>query len=540
MGGKLEEELRALRRRIAELDRREEDRVRAVERAAHLGRILDESLNEIYAFRPGTLRFTQTNRGVCENLGYSEAELRDLTPLDVMPEFTRRSFAKLLSPLLHSESSRVRFSAVHRRKDGSTYPVDVDLQFSTDGPTKEFVAIVLDTSERRRAEAALRKSESRARAVLDNAVEGIVTIDQRGTIESVNPAAQRIFGYEADEMLGRNVRMLAPEPHRSQHDGFIANFLATGERKVIGIGREVEGRRKDGTTFPLYLSVAEVASGRERTFTGIMRDLTQIKRSEQELRSVQQQLYEAQKIEAIGQLAEGVAHEFNNHLTVILGNTELLAQRLREDEALAETVGEIADTARQSASLTQQLLAFGRRQALQPQRVDLNELLAGLERILRGMLGDRVRLAWKRAPELGWIVSDPGQIEQVIVNLAVNARDAMPGGGTLAIETGNVRLDADFAQRHPEILPGPHVCLTVEDEGCGMDSKTRAHIFEPFFTTKESGRGIGLGLATVYGILKQSGGCITVDSAVGRGTTFRLYFPTAEPAGAAGAGRPAD
>jgi PAS domain S-box-containing protein len=539
MGRELEDELRGLRRRIAELDRGEENRVRAVERAAHLGRILDESLNEIYAFHPGTLRFTQVNRGVCENLGHSAAELRELTPLDVMPEFTRRSFSKLLSPLIHSESSRVRFSAVHRRKDGSTYPVDVDLQFSTDGPTKELVAIVLDTSERGRAEVALRESESRARAVLDNAVEGIVTIDQRGSIESVNPAARRIFGYDAGEMLGRNVKMLAPDPHGSQHDGFIANFLATGERKVIGIGREVEGRRKDGTTFPLYLSVAEVASGGERSFTGIMRDLTQVKRSEQDLRSVQQQLYQAQKIEAIGQLAEGVAHEFNNHLTVILGNAELLAQRLREDASLAETVGEIADAARQSASLTQQLLAFGRKQVLQPQRVDLNELLAGLERIMRGMLGERVRLAWNRAPKLGWIVTDPGQMEQVIVNLAVNARDAMPGGGRLAIETANVRLDAEFAQRHPGIVPGPHVCVTVADDGCGMDSETRAHIFEPFFTTKESGHGGGLGLATVFGIVKQSGGSIAVESAVGRGTTFRLYFPTAEPVGAAGAGGPA-
>jgi PAS domain S-box-containing protein len=539
MGERLEDELRGLRRRIAELDRREEDRVRAVERAAHLGRILDESLNEIYAFHPGTLRFTQINRGVCENLGYSAAELRDLTPLDVMPEFSRRSFAKLLSPLVHSESSRVRFSAVHRRKDGSIYPVDVDLQFSTDGPTKEFVAIVLDTSERRRAEAALRKSESRARAVLDNAVEGIVTIDQRGCIESVNPAAQRIFGYDADEMLGCNVKMLAPDPHRSQHDGFIANFLATGERKVIGIGREVEGRRKDGTTFPLYLSVAEVASGDERTFTGIMRDLTQIKRSEQELRSVQQQLYQAQKIEAIGQLAEGVAHEFNNHFTVILGNADLLAQRLPDDTLLAETVGEIAAAARESASLTQQLLAFGRRQVLQPQRIDLNEVLAGLERILRGMLGERMRLTWSRAPKLAQIVTDPGQMEQVIVNLAVNAREAMPGGGTLAIETANVRLDAEFAQRHPGIVPGPHVCLTLADDGCGMDSNTRVHIFEPFFTTKQSGEGSGLGLATVYGIVEQSGGSIAVDSAVGRGTTFRLYFPAAEPVGAAGGGGPA-
>jgi PAS domain S-box-containing protein len=539
MAGRLEDELRALRRRIADLDRREEERVRAEARATHLGRILDESLNEIYAFHPGTLRFTQTNRGVCENLGYSAAELRDLTPLDVMPEFGRKSFSKLLSPLIHSESSRVRFSTVHRRKDGSIYPVDVDLQFSTDGPTKEFVAIVLDTSERRRAEAELRESESRARAVLDNAVEGIVGIDRRGLIESVNPAAERIFGYDADEMLGRNIKMLAPEPYRSQHDDFIASFLATGERKVIGIGREVEGRRKDGATFPLYLSVAEVASGGERTFTGIMRDLTQVKRSEQELRSVQQQLYQAQKIEAMGQLAEGVAHEFNNHLTVILGNAELLAQRLRKDALLAETVGEIADAAKRSSELTQQLLAFGRRQVLRPRRVDLNELLAGLERILRGMLGDRVRLTWKRAPELGWIRTDPAQMEQVVVNLAVNARDAMPGGGRLAIETANAQLDDEFARRHPGTVPGPHVCLTVADDGCGMDPDTRAHIFEPFFTTKEGAEASGLGLAAVYGIVRQSGGSIEVDSAVGRGTTFRLYFPTADSGGAAGGGEPA-
>jgi PAS domain S-box-containing protein len=404
----------------------------------------------------------------------------------------------------------------------------VDLQLSTDGPRKEFLAIVLDTTERQRAEAALRESESRIRSILEESVEGIVSIDERGTIELVNSAARSMFGYDIDEMLGNDVTMLMPGPYRLEHAGQIAKYLMTGEKRVIGIGREVEGRRKDGTTFPLYLSVAEVASGGKRTFTGILRDLTQIKRSEAELRSVQQQLFHAQKIEAIGQLAGDVAHDFNNHLTVILGNAELLAQGLRGNASLARTVEEIMDAARESAALTEQLLAFGRKRILEPRLVDLNQLLARMERMLRGILGEHGILVWNRAPNLGRIVTDPAQMEQVIVNLAVNAIDAMEGGGTLTIETANTQINAELAKRLPGTSPGPHVCLTVADDGRGMDAETRSHIFEPFFTTKAGPRGTGLGLATVYGIVKQTGGSIAVESAVERGTTFRLYFPTAD------------
>ena len=521
-------ELQELRRRVAALESREGERRQAEERAAGLGRILDDSLNEIYVFDAETLHYTQVNRGARENLGYSLAALLNLTPLDLMPGLTPEDLRALLEPLHSGQEDRIRFTTQHRRRDGSRYPVEVDLQLSHSGASKEFVAIALDITEREKAEEALRDSEERTRTIVETAVEGIITIDERGTIESLNSSAGRMFGYEPGELVGSNVRVLMPPPFREEHDGYLRRYRETGERRIIGIGREVVGLRKGGEQFPLHISVGELRLRNRRLFTAVLRDLTQDKQSEEELRRAQHQLLQAQKLEAIGKLAGGIAHDFNNYLTVILGNVELMAPDLPEEGTPRQVLGEIEKASRQSAALTQQLLAFSRAQVLEPRVVDLNRIVSGVEAMLERILGEDIDLHFETETKLEPVLVDPSQLEQVIMNLAVNARDAMPRGGTLSLVTGDVYLDDEFAAAHQGIRPGRHAMLVVTDTGTGMDQGVLSQIFEPFFTTKGKDRGTGLGLSTVFGILKQSGGSISVESEVGRGTTFRIYLPLVE------------
>jgi PAS domain S-box-containing protein len=523
-----EPEIQALRRRIAALEAREGERRQAEEHAAGLGRILDDSLNEIYVFDAETLHYTQANRGARENLGYSLAALLDLTPLDLMPGLTPEDLLALLAPLHSGQQDRIRFTTHQRRRNGSVYPVEVDLQLSRGGASKEFVAIALDITEREKAEEALRDSEERTRTIVETAVEGIITIDERGTIESLNSSAERMFGYEPGELVGSNVRVLMPPPFREEHDGYLRRYRETEERRIIGIGREVVGLRKGGEQFPLHISVGELRLRNRRLFTAVLRDLTQDKQSEQELRKTQLQLLQAQKLEAIGQLAGGIAHDFNNYLTVILGNVELMAPDLPEEGAPRRVLGEIEKAGRQSAALTQQLLAFSRAQVLEPRVVDLNRIVSGVEAMLERILGEDIDLHFETETKLEPVLVDPSQLEQVILNLAVNARDAMPKGGTLSLVTGDVHLDDEFAAAHQGIRPGRHSMLTVTDTGTGMDHEVLSQIFEPFFTTKGKDRGTGLGLSTVFGILKQSGGSISVESKVGHGTIFRIYLPLVE------------
>ncbi|HEY6555157.1 MAG TPA: ATP-binding protein, partial [Vicinamibacteria bacterium] len=291
----------------------------------------------------------------------------------------------------------------------------------------------------------------------------------------------------------------------------------TGERRIIGIGREVAGRRKDGRDFPMELAVAEFRLGSKRAFAGIVRDLT-------DRRQLEEQFRQAQKMEAVGQLAGGVAHDFNNLLGVITGYCELAIQQLPSDDAARARIAQVLKAAERATGLTRQLLAFSRRQVLAPSVVDLNALLGDLTKMLHRLVGEDVELH-SRLAAVGSVRVDPGQIEQVVMNLVVNARDAMPRGGTLAIETDDVDAEAVRVQAHWRIEPGRYVRLRVTDTGEGMGPETLARVFEPFFTTKPAAKGTGLGLATVYGIVKQSGGHVVVESAVGRGTTFSIYLP---------------
>lgn len=382
-------------------------------------------------------------------------------------------------------------------------------------------------SARVQNDVALREAEQKFRAVFDTAVDGIIMIDERGKIEMFNPAAAKIFGYEPEEVTGKNVKLLMPEPYKKDHDAYIRNYLSTGVKKIIGIGREVTGRRKDGTVFPVDLAVSEVRLGARRMFTGIVRDITERKRLEE-------QFFQMQKMEAVGQLAGGVAHDFSNFLQGIIGFIGRIRRSIPADDSAMELVDEVLKAVDRTRNLTRQLLAFSRRQPIQPKVLHVNDLILNLEKMLRRLIGEDIELVIHQGKDAGLVKADPVQIEQVLLNLAVNARDAMPKGGRLVIQTKNRRLDSKYAEGRFEVLPGEYVVICVSDTGTGMTEDVKANIFEPFFTTKEVGKGTGLGLATVFGIVKQHGGHISVYSEVGKGTTFRIHLPRVDEAGAAG------
>lgn len=365
---------------------------------------------------------------------------------------------------------------------------------------------------------------AKLQGLLESAATAIVTIDTAGIIESVNPATERMFGFGSSELIGQNVKLLMPDNYRIEHDSYLANYLNTGVKKIIGIGREVSGRRKDGAIFPIHLAVSEYYAGDKRYFTGIIHDLSDRKHVEEALRESERRLAQAQKMEAVGQLTGGIAHDFNNLLTIITGNLELLEEKLdRED--LRKLAKKAQDAAALGAQLTDQLLTFARRRSQDVQTLRLNELLLSVMEMLRRTLGDHVSLTSSLSANLWETEADPSQFQSAIVNLAVNARDAMPKGGRLIIETRNTRLDAGQLGTESEVVPGPYIQLSISDTGTGMSPEVRERAFEPFFTTKEKGRGTGLGLAMVYGFVKQAGGHITIYSEVGHGTTFNLYLP---------------
>jgi PAS domain S-box-containing protein len=375
---------------------------------------------------------------------------------------------------------------------------------------------------------------AKLRGILESAVAAIITIDSRGIIESVNPATERLFGYEAAELSGQNVKILMPEPYRAEHDGYLASYTHTGVKKIIGIGREVTGRRKDGTTFPVHLAVSEFEADGRRYFTGMIQDISDRKHVEEALRESERRFAHAQKMEAVGQLTGGIAHDFNNLLLVISGNLELLEPHLPRDVS-RELLKDAQDAAALGSRLTDQLLTFARRRHLDPQVIHLNDLVVGITDMLRRTLGEHISLSTSLARDIWPTRADPGQFQSAIVNMAVNSRDAMPQGGKLVVETRNILLGSDHMDFHSELTPGEYVQLSISDTGMGMPSEVRDRVFEPFFTTKDKSRGTGLGLAMVYGFVKQSGGHVTIYSEDGLGTTINLYLPRADAVSATAA-----
>ncbi|MBI5570847.1 MAG: PAS domain S-box protein [Desulfomonile tiedjei] len=391
---------------------------------------------------------------------------------------------------------------------------------SRDGSVVGGIGIIEDITERKRAEEELRRSEEKYREMLGTITDGYHEADLKGNITLVNDSLCELMGYTREELKGMNFRQVMDELNAARIREAYGEVFRTG---IPNPEFTYEMMRKDGATryVSISISLARDNAGQPAGFRGILKDVTDRKRLEEQLR-------QAAKMEAVGQLAGGLAHDFNNILTALMGYANLLSDELPKDRPYQEKLRQITRGAERAADLTRQLLAFSRKQMLDVKVTHLNEIIADMERLLKRLISEHIDLATVLDPSAGMVQADPVQIQQILMNLAVNARDAMPEGGRLTIETANAFLDDDYCRIHPEVRPGPYVMFAVSDTGQGMDSQTLARIFEPFFTTKEKGVGTGLGLATVYGIVKQHQGHILVYSEAGRGTTFKVYLPRGE------------
>ncbi|HZZ81324.1 MAG TPA: response regulator [Gemmataceae bacterium] len=378
--------------------------------------------------------------------------------------------------------------------------------------------------QHRRAEQALHDSEELLRNAFEYTNVPMMLSDVSHRFVRVNAAFTRMFGYSQAEALNLTFGDIT-HPHDVAQSYAERERLVSGEISSFQMEKRYIHKDGHGLWGLVNISLIRDAKGNPVRYVGQVQDITDRKAAAEALQVAETQLRQAQKMEAFGQLAGGIAHDFNNLLTIITGYSELLLSGVVPEDKTPEFVREIRKAGNRAAALTRQLLAFSRKQMLQPVELDLNAVVTDTEKMLRRLIGEDIDLAAALSPDLGKVHADPGQVEQVIINLVVNARDAMPTGGHLTIETANIDLDETYIQNHPGVHPGEYVMLAVTDSGCGMDAKTRSRIFEPFFTTKEVGKGTGLGLATVHGIVKQSGGNIEVYTEVGHGTTFKIYLP---------------
>jgi len=441
----------------------------------------------------------------------------------VVHELLETAFPEPLRDIIaHLEEHEIwKGQIVHRHKDGHAIFVASRWVLARSEDSSGFVIVEtnIDVSDLRAVQADLVAREAHLRSILDTVPEAMVVIDDAGVISSFSAAAERLFGYGAREVIGRNVSALMPQPDRGAHDGYLHRYLTTGERRIIGYGRVVTGQKKDGSLFPMELAIGEAQAAGRRIFTGFIRDLTSRHRIEEELR-------QAHKMEAVGQLTGGIAHDFNNLLTVISGNLEMIERRITDDK-LRVLLSEAQGAADDGAKLTGQLLAFGRRQPLNPKLVDVGQLVSNFSDLLRRALGEAVELRTIVSGSPGPALVDASQLQNALLNLALNARGAMPRGGRLTVEISPAKLDADYASMYPEVRTGSYVLISVTDTGTGMSAEVKQRAFEPFFTTKGVGAGTGLGLSMVYGFTKQSGGHVQLYSEVGQGTSVRLYLPVA-------------
>ncbi|HUB81698.1 MAG TPA: PAS domain S-box protein [Bryobacteraceae bacterium] len=471
-------------------------------------------------------RFLRVNPRYCRLLGYSQEELLGRRFQEITYPGDLQDEAERVEKLLSGHGATTSYNKRFIRKDGSLawLHVTVSLLRTESGEPLHFVGVVEDVTERVQAEEALRNSEERFRRVVENAPEGIV-VERDRLILYVNAKAVALFGaLSASELVGRDMLALAKPEERAE---ITARSNAVAQRAAVPPA-ERTFLRLDGTPFPVEVSATPIEYDRQPASLVFLRDISERKQAEAEKRGLEEQLRQVQKMESLGRLAGGVAHDFNNHLTVINGYCDMLLANL-EPGSRREEIEEIRAAGQRAGSLTQQLLAFSRKQMAERKPLALNEVVAESEKMLSRLIGEQVQIVTSLDPSLGMVVADRSQIIQILMNLVINARDAMPGGGRILIETANADLQPDSLPSK-NAVPGPFVVLSIADTGEGMSEETLQHVFEPFFTTKGLGLGTGLGLSTVYGTVRQSGGWIEVDSCLGEGSRFRIYLPRVEAA----------
>jgi two-component system, cell cycle sensor histidine kinase and response regulator CckA len=453
------------------------------------------------------------NQQIERIVGYAKTDLIGRPLDDLLPERSRAVHRDHVAHFGADPHPRQLGAGRHlyaRHRSGQDVPVEVGLAPVTYEGRSYVLASVIDITERLRAEEAVTASAAYHRTILENIGDAIFIADREGRYLDVNPRACELTGYSREELLRLRVTDTYPQEQRDEAAGRVS-AVAGGSPVIL----ERPLLRKDGSVVIVEANARPLTGGQ---MLATVRDIT-------ERRDLEKQLHQSQKMEAVGRLAGGVAHDFNNMLTAIFGYTDLMGEDLPPDSPMLEDVAEVRKAAQRAAALTRQLLAFSRQQVLEPVVLNANDLIEEFDKMLRRLIGEDVELRLSLAGGLGNVRADPGQLQQVLMNLVVNARDAMPTGGRLVIETANADLSDEYVERHQPVVPGPYVMVAVTDTGVGMSAATKARIFEPFFTTKEKGKGTGLGLSTVYGIVKQSGGYVWVYSEPGRGSTFKVYLP---------------
>jgi two-component system, cell cycle sensor histidine kinase and response regulator CckA len=493
--------------------------------AGRLSSLMDNIPGTVYrGLRDWSLTFI--GAGVKRITGYAPGEFlsgtvmwRELIHTDDI-DLVKQAFRQAV----HEKRKILRVEYRTRHKDGSIRWLSDRrrLIYDAEGNFDYVDGLLLDITDRKQSEDALRVTYEKLQTVIEGSPLAILGLDPEGNVTMWNPAAERMTGWSEKEALGRPLPIV-PKDKKLEFQALLAR-ARSGEYLS---GEEVRRQKKDGSPFDISIWTSPLCDpwGEVVGVMAFLADVTERKQMEETLRNSEEQLRQSQKIEAIGRLAGGIAHDFNNLLTAIRGYSDLLLLRIDSSSPLRRDVEEIQKAGERATSLTRQLLAFSRKQVLQPKVLDLNTVVAGMDGMIRRLIGEDIDLVTVLKPGLWNVQADPGQVEQVIMNLIVNARDAMPKGGKVTIETSNVELDDRYVRQHAVVKPGEYILLSISDTGMGMDEETKIRLFEPFYTTKEKGKGTGLGLSTVYGIVKQSGGYIWVYSEAGKGATFKVYLP---------------
>lgn len=497
-------------------------------------RYTDPVLEQILQFAPDAIigidvsgRIVLANAQVEAVFGYSRNELIGMQIEALIPMRYRGNHFVHRSRYFEDPKTRPMGAGLELhglRSDGTEFPAEISLSSIQTEDRVIATAAVRDVTDRTRAEAKFRQ-------LLEFAPDAIVGIDKSGLMVLANAQVEKLFGYTRSDVLGQTVEMLVPERFRAGHKGHRSKYFEDPKARAMGAGLELFGLRSDGSEFPAEISLSSIQTEEGVIATAAIRDISDRVNADSVRQKLEAELKlnQSRRLESVGQLAGGVAHDFNNLLSVILNYSQFIINELDDRPNVQEDAEQIQHAAQRAANLTQQLLIFSRRDVMKAEALDLNAVLVDLERLLRRTIGEQVELRTNFHEELWNVMADRGQMEQIVINLAVNSRDAMQQGGVLDIDTSNVELDEEFLRFSPDtISPGKYVRLTVADSGEGMNKETAERAFEPFFTTKPKARGTGLGLATVYGIVKQAGGNVFLYTEPGQGTTFKIHFPATD------------